>query len=77
MTIPLKEITEEDRRKYSNDGRVVTFFDVCVRGTHLPVKLGCPFHLGNVIRCFDHALNCRVCLKMYAYCKNLTGVGRV
>jgi hypothetical protein len=76
MIIRLKETTEEDLRKYTKR-KTVTFFDVCAKRTHFPVKIGCPFFLGNVIRCLDYSLNCVRCLYMYVYCKDLTGVGRV
>jgi len=66
MIIPSKYIKQKQ----------VTFFDV-VRRTHLPVKIGCPFRIGNVIRCIDCSLDCLYCLEMYAYSKDLTGIGRV
>lgn len=68
--------TVDDIRKYSRP-HLPTFFDVCIKRTYLPIKLGCPFELGNVIRCLDYQLNCLRCLRMYAYCRNITGIGRV
>ena len=65
-----------DYKKYIRP-YIATFYDVCVKRTHLPVRLGCPFKLGNVIRCLDWSENCIKCIRMDAYCRDYTGIGRV
>lgn len=72
----LKEVQKDDIEKYSLPYKP-SFFDVIIKRTYFPVRMGCPFKLGNIIRCLDWKLDCLKCLKMEVYCKNLTGIGRV
>ena len=72
---PIKDIMIN--KQYMRPPNPATFYDVCAKRTHFPIKNGCPFKLGNIIRCLDYHVDCITCIKMYAYCRNLTGVGRI